>query len=126
MQTKVLVCGGREFDDWDLLYSTLYEIFDNGCVSLSDPFIIIEGGAKGADFLARVWAKYMAIEFEAVSYEEYPADWKKYGKSAGHIRNKQMLEEGNPDLVLVFPGGSGTANMVSQAKKRGVPIRVVS
>lgn len=118
---RVLVCGGREYDDWDTLYSTLYDIFDDGERPLTNPFVVISGGAKGADFLARVWAKFMSIEFPSVSYEEYPADWKTHGKAAGPIRNKQMLEEGKPDLVVAFPGGTGTANMVKQAKEKGVP-----
>lgn len=122
---RVLVCGGREFDDWDTLYSTLYEVFDNGVRPLNEPFTVIEGGAKGADFLARVWAKYMSIEYP-VSFEEYPADWKSHGKSAGSIRNQQMLDQGKPDLVVAFPGGSGTADMVKRAKNAGVKIMEVN
>lgn len=118
---RVLVCGGREFDDWDVLNYTLYEIFDSGLRDLNDPFIIIQGGAKGADFLARVWGKYRAIEFP-VEVVEYPADWKTHGKAAGGIRNQQMLDEGKPDLVVAFPGGVGTADMVLRAKKAGVEV----
>lgn len=118
---KVLVCGGRDYDSWDVLYSTLYEIFDSGLRDLSEPFIVVEGGATGADFLARVWAKYMAIEFP-VTFEEYPADWKAHGKAAGAIRNQQMLDLAKPELVVAFPGGRGTADMVSRAKKAGVKV----
>lgn len=120
--SKILVCGGREFDDWDLLYTTLYDIFDNGKRSLNEPLIIIEGGATGADFLARVWAKYMSIEFP-VSYKEYKADWKTYGRSAGPIRNQQMLDE-NPDIemVVAFPGGVGTNDMVERSVKKGLEV----
>lgn len=115
---RVLVCGGREFDDWDLLCKTMLEI---GCVGrgVLSELTIIEGEAKGADFLARVWAKWLGVKYEA-----YPADWKKHGLSAGFIRNKQMLES-NPDLVVAFPGGRGTANMVSIAKEAGVPVKIV-
>jgi hypothetical protein len=118
---RVLVCGGREFDDWDLLNHTLYELFDSGLRDLTEPFVIIQGGAKGADFLGRVWGKYKAIEYP-VEVIEYPADWKQYGKAAGSIRNKQMLDKGNPDLVVAFPGGTGTADMVRRAKKAGVEV----
>lgn len=52
----------------------------------------------------------------------YLADWKTHGLNAGPIRNKQMLDEGKPDLVLAFPGGRGTANMVTQARKAGVRV----
>lgn len=110
---RILVCGGRDFDNWDLLSDTLdfesdYAVRGN---------VIIQGGAIGADFLARVWA----VD-RRVSYEEYPADWKKYGKAAGPIRNQQMLDEGKPDLVVAFPGGFGTADMVRRARKAGVEV----
>lgn len=119
---RILVCGGTGFDNWDLLYSTLYEIHDRRS-DLSKPLTIIEGGAIGADFLARVWAKYMDIpEPGLYIVEEYPANWKKYGRAAGPIRNQQMLDEGKPDLVVAFPGGTGTADMVKRAKKAGIEV----
>ena len=108
---RVLVCGGREFSNWRLLYSEL-----NRLVGHTVP-IIIQGGAKGADFLGKVYADYFDLETI-----EYPADWKKYGKAAGPIRNQQMLDEGKPDLVVAFPGGTGTADMVRRAKKAGVKV----
>lgn len=121
---RVLVCGGREFDDWVLLSSTIHaELDKRGLVNQdifdlhSPPITVIQGGAKGADFLGRVWAKMWGFP-----YEEYPADWKTYGKSAGHIRNQQMLDAGKPDIVLAFPGGTGTADMVRKAKKAGVEV----
>lgn len=112
---RILVCGGRDFDNWSLLDMTLIRI----CWDVEE-IIIIEGGARGADFLARVWAKHCGFE-----YEEYPADWNKYGKSAGYIRNKQMLTEGDPDLVVAFPGGKGTADMIKQAREAGVEVREI-
>lgn len=57
-----------------------------------------------------------------IRVEEYPADWARFGKSAGYLRNKQMLEEGKPDLVVAFPGGRGTANMIAIAMKAGVKV----
>ena len=111
------MCGGREFDDWGLMCSTLDEIL----FSESRPLTIIEGGAKGADFLGRVWAK-----LRSCPYKEYPADWKTHGGAAGPIRNKQMLEEGKPDLVVAFAGGSGTRDMIRQAEKAGVKVVEVS
>lgn len=108
---KVLVCGGREFDDWSLLTETLEDL------PWGRPTEIIQGGAKGADFLARVWAKYQGI-----LYTEFPADWKQFGRAAGSIRNTQMLDEGKPDYVVAFPGGYGTADMVRQARREGVTV----
>lgn len=81
-----------------------------------DEITIIHGCANGVDTIAGGWAKgYYNIE-------EYPAQWDKYGKSAGFIRNKQMLEEGKPDIVIAFPGGKGTKMMVDLAKKAGVEV----
>lgn len=118
---RVLVCGGREYDDWELLNRTLryweYESVLYDKMKDVKWATFIEGEAKGADFLTRVWCKYMNIP-----YEGYPADWKKYGKAAGGIRNQQMLEEGKPDLVVAFPGGRGTADMIRRAKEYGVEV----
>lgn len=112
---RVLVCGGREFDDWKLLSETLQFKF----AGYSPNLTIIQGGAKGADFLSKVWAKYIGWN---VRVEEYPADWKQYGKAAGSIRNQQMLDEGKPDIVVAFPGGIGTADMIRRAKKANVEV----
>jgi len=65
------------------------------------------------------------LEAKAMQLAPYPADWKRYGYKAGPIRNKQMLVEGKPDVVLAFPRGSlsetrGTKDMVKQARKAGV------
>lgn len=112
---RILVCGHREFDDWNLLCLTL------GSYASSDN-TIIEGEAKGADFLARVWSKW-----QGVPYEAYPADWKTYGKKAGPIRNAQMLKEGKPDLVIAFlaKGSVGTKDMINQSLKAGVEVRII-
>ena len=108
---KMLVCGGREFSN----YTELQRILD-GLHSLEPVDMLIHGGALGADRLAARWAfsrKVVAVAF--------PADWEKHGKAAGPMRNQRMLEE-KPDMVVAFPGGRGTADMVRRAKKAGVPI----
>lgn len=145
---RVLVCGGREFADFPLrsngavdrshprfsqaqkernfIICTLDKFcIDRGLVTASDSYgnwlpdniIIIQGGARGADRAADEWA---IINW--VPLETYLPDWDKYRKAAGPIRNKQMLDEGKPDVVIAFPGGRGTANMVSLAKKAGVEV----
>lgn len=112
---RVLVCGGRDFKE----ASKVFEILDEYIVSGLDT--IIQGGAKGADSLAKHWCKVVNCKCE-----EYLADWDKYGKRAGYIRNKQMLEEGKPDLVIAFPGGKGTAMMIKLSKEAGVEVLEVS
>ena len=111
----VLVCGGRDFDNRDLVTSTLDRIHRERTIKL-----LIHGAANGADQLANDWA--VAAQ---VSCQSYPADWLKLGRAAGPARNKQMLVEGKPHLVVAFPGGRGTANMVRQAKQMGVEVMQV-
>lgn len=77
---------------------------------------IIHGDAKGADRLAKRWAEYYGVD-----QEPFPADWRKHGYAAGPIRNRQMLDEGVPNLVIGFPGGAGTKDMTDTSIKRGIP-----
>ena len=113
---KVLVCGGRNFDDATLVSATLSHINNNHGIS-----VIIHGGASGADTLAELFAN-----IKGISTQRYPANWQKHGRAAGPIRNKHMLEFSKPDLVIAFEGGRGTANMVSLAKKAGVTVLMVT
>ncbi len=106
---KILVCGGRDFSDWDLLASTLDRL---------GPSSIVHGAARGADTLAGVYAQKKKLPCQA-----FPADWKKYGKSAGFRRNEDMLKRSNPDLVLAFPGGNGTTHMVRTARNHGYQVK---
>lgn len=110
---RVLVCGGRDYNDKGFIYMTL-NIIDK---ELGPIEMILEGGAGGADRLAYRWA------CETITpVRTYGADWEKHGKGAGPIRNNRMLREGKPDIVVAFPGGKGTAHMVSIAKRAGVDI----
>jgi hypothetical protein len=110
---KILVCGGRDYNDRE----RIYRVLDNAAKALGD-IIIIHGGANGADKISGDWASERNFDVEV-----YPADWDKYKKAAGFIRNSQMLNEGKPDIVLAFPGGKGTAMMISIAEKAGVKVR---
>lgn len=110
---KVLVCGGRDFNDSLTLGSWLGGIHkNNGPITL-----LIEGGARGADYMARKFA-----EWQGIPVKTFHANWDVHGKAAGPIRNRQMLVEGQPDLVVAFEGGRGTANMVQQAEAAGVRV----
>lgn len=119
---RVLVCGGRDFSNWELLCNTLDNLYDFD----TDPYMtVISGGAKGADTLAEVWVRHSRTAEEDTQYifsEVYLANWDKHGNSAGPIRNQQMLDEGRPDLVIAFPGGKGTADMIRRSKKAGVKV----
>ena len=113
---RVLVCGGRTYNGdrpWNHVTSVLSEIHRKTPISA-----IIQGGAGGADFLAKCWAGMYRVKCITV-----PALWKEHGKAAGPIRNKRMLVDFKPDLVVAFPGGRGTADMVRQAQEAGVKVR---
>ena len=99
------------FDDWAVLCSSLDALHAQHPITC-----VIQGEAKGADFLGRVWAKYRGILFES-----YPADWNTHKRAAGSIRNQQMLDEGAPEYVVAFPGGSGTADMIGRARNANLP-----
>ncbi len=115
---SVLVCGGRDYHNRVKVYSVLDKLDSDphSCIGT-----IIEGGAKGADRLGRDWAEQWAKE-RNILVKTFVADWDTHGKAAGYIRNQQMLVEGKPDLVVAFPGGKGTANMVKLAKDAGVEV----
>lgn len=116
---RILVCGGRYYKDQDTVNKTLFDI-----TGLRDQYnfgTIIHGNARGADSLGASWGYRMGWKVEA-----YPADWKQYGKKAGYLRNKQMLDEGKPDLVVAFPGGKGTAMMIKLAKEASIEVREVN
>lgn len=113
---RVLVCGGRDYSNNENVFKALDAVWGNSIGVL----VVIEGGARGADSAASAWA--LAHEALGVKHEEYKADWTKYGKRAGHIRNSTMLREGKPDLVVAMPGGRGTQNMIKQAQQAGVPV----
>lgn len=108
---RVLVCGGRDYENYAELSRTL-----NSRTAPID--CIIHGCATGADELASQWAR-----LHGVSEWRFTANWKAHGKAAGPIRNSAMLSVGRPHLVIACPGGRGTADMVRKA--RGVFIPVV-
>lgn len=115
---RVLICGGRDFVDRLKLEKFLDDRF--GCAGHPDerrPVSFIAGGARGADTLAYDWACSRGWWTDV-----YRADWDRYGKAAGAIRNQRMLDEGKPDLVVAFPGGTGTADMVKRAELAGVKV----
>uniref|UniRef100_A0A6M3LQJ5 YspA cpYpsA-related SLOG domain-containing protein n=1 Tax=viral metagenome TaxID=1070528 RepID=A0A6M3LQJ5_9ZZZZ len=108
----IIVCGGRHFSNYSYLHGFL------NCLNIIRPITRIRhGNASGADTYADEWARNLGIPREPC-----PAHWVRYGKAAGPIRNGDMLSMGDVDLVVAFPGGRGTADMVEQAKAAGVGV----
>jgi SLOG family YspA-like protein len=125
---RVLVCGGRGLDREEVhhdLERVAIEHFPRTATDQYGNYLfeveIIAGGAPGADHAAIDWAIVNWCPFK-----EFHANWQKHGKAAGPIRNQQMLDEGKPDLVVAFPGGRGTADMVRRSKEAGVKVIEVS
>lgn len=106
---KILVCGGRYYSNAELMARVLIAL---------RPTKIIHGAARGADALAAQCAEISFVDAEAFPADWYPNKDGKVDRSAGPRRNAQMLKE-KPDLVLAFPGGVGTENMVKQARAKG-------
>lgn len=127
---RILVCGGRDFTNYELLRETLDDIiFERAWTLTEDVYgnflpnvVIIHGGAKGADLLADQWA---VVNWAGL--EEYKAEWDKYGNRAGPIRNQRMLDEGKPQLVVAFPtpNSKGTWDMIRRAKRHGIETIIV-
>lgn len=105
---KALICGGRDFNDSAFICLALDKLHEEYNFTS-----VIQGGAKGADSLAKMWA-----ESRLINCETFPAEWRKYGPAAGPIRNQKMLDE-NPDIVIGFSGGNGTMDMMMRARKKG-------
>jgi hypothetical protein len=117
---RVLVCGDRHWKDDRLIHGALAALKER-----HGRFVVIEGGANGADTLA--W--HVATDELLLDVETFPADWTKYKRAAGPLRNRQMLDT-KPDLVLAFHDNiersRGTKDCVEEARRRGIPVRVVS
>lgn len=112
---KILVCGGRGYADGEFLQAQLDELRRDHHITH-----VIHGAAPGADCLAGNWGRLRGVQVVAC-----PANWGYYGKFAGYKRNEAMAQL-TPDLVVAFPGGSGTRSMVSIAEGHLIPVRMVT
>lgn len=112
---RILICGDRKWENQWSISIYLQKLPKN------QDTIIIHGKAKGADSLAGLIAS--TLDMKVI---EYPANWKRYGRAAGMIRNQQMLDEGKPKLVVYFhndlDNSKGTKDMVNRAIKAGIPV----
>lgn len=111
---RVLVTGSRRWRMGTPIFNALVERYEPGAV-------LIEGEAPGADVISRRLG-------ERIGYKilPFPADWDRYGRSAGPIRNTQMLEEGKPTDVLAFPlpDSKGTWDMIDKALAAGLKVSI--
>jgi len=120
---RLLVCGSRTWTNYRLLRQVVEDIVCNEFEA--EPFVLIEGDARGADRMAAHLARRYGWDLEV-----YPAHWRTEGRTAGIRRNLRMLHQARPDLVLAFvdkplPTSRGTAHMVAIARAAGLPVRVI-
>lgn len=107
------VTGGRRFTDEKFVWDCLTDFM----VQSGPLAVMINGMAReGVDLFAYNWANRVGLDVR-----EFPADWDRYGEAAGPIRNQEMIDL-NPDMevLLVFPGGSGTRDMTKRCRKAGI------
>lgn len=118
---RIIIAGTRSFNDYALLRKTMCSLF--GQVSPSQMEVISGHCPTGADSLGEIFARRNGIRLTT-----FPANWEKYGKAAGPIRNKQMAEYVSTDgyLVAFWDGKSrGTKNMIEEAYRVGVTVKIV-
>jgi len=112
---KVIICGDRYWDNEDLIFNELS--------NLPEGTIVVHGGAKGADTIGGMVAMRLGFEVRV-----YPAEWERYGRAAGIIRNSMMLEE-KPDLILAFHSNieksKGTKDMINKGSKAGIEVKLI-
>jgi hypothetical protein len=110
---KVLCCGSRNWHNIEKVVNAFSELLKEGPIER-----ILQGGAVGADH----WCALEATR-RGIRVFEYPAEWDKYGRSAGYIRNKEMIDE-NPDVVLAFQRdkSKGTQHTIDLAQKKGIRV----
>lgn len=116
---KLIIAGGRGFNDYDLLEREVLTFISHCGVSLQD-IEIVSGGASGADKLGEIFANRRDISFRI-----FPANWKKYGRAAGPIRNQEMAKY-STHLIAFWNGESkGTKNMITVAKKSNLVTKII-
>jgi hypothetical protein len=111
---RILITGGREYSNQQYVNEVLDKVMD---FYGADNMCIIQGGAKGADAQSKRWAIANGVCCINVN-----ANWEHYRNQAGPIRNNWMLDFCMPEMVIAFPGGSGTNHMISIARKSGIAV----
>lgn len=112
---RVIIAGCRTFTD----YRDLHELV-RGSGIRKKISLIITGGAKGADALGKEYAKINEID-----HFEYLPEWERFGRSAGPIRNKKMIEAADALLAIWDGSSKGTAHIISEARKKGIFVKIL-
>ena len=113
---RVIIAGSRSFRNFNLLVNKCDKILS----AVQEPIVIVSGTAQGADRLGERYA-----ELRGYGIDRHPAQWEKFGKSAGYKRNVEMAK--SADALIAFPVGAtrGTQHMIKIATDTGMPVRVI-
>lgn len=116
---RVLVTGSRFWSDRQAVFRAL----DDQLKQADGLLTVVHGAAAGADTFAGCWAAIRGHETNRVAVEPHPAEWHIYGKSAGPMRNQEMVDLG-ADVCLAFPKGDsrGTRHCMTAAAHAGIPV----
>lgn len=116
---KLIIAGTRSFNDYQLLENSIIPMFLH-ISHLEDIEEVVSGCCSGADQLGEKWGKAL---YKKIT--RFPADWKKYGKAAGPIRNRQMAEYADQAIVFWDGSSKGALNMIQTMRELGKPVYVV-
>ena len=113
---RLIIAGGRDFTDLPLMTEKL----DHLIKQTDEPIVVISGTARGADQTGEAYAKSKGFRVE-----RYPAQWDKYGMSAGYRRNEQMADQATHCVVFWDGKSRGSKHMIDIAERKGLELRVV-
>ncbi len=109
---KTIIAGSREITD----YKIVKKAIKKSGFKITE---VVSGKARGVDTLGEKWAKEHNIPIK-----KFPADWEKYGRSAGPIRNQEMAKYADALIAIPLPEGKGTQHMIKTARKDGIKVFV--
>jgi hypothetical protein len=113
---RLAIVGYREYNN----FQEFSKLVDAWIIIHGIPDVIISGGGRGTDLLAEVYARNRTIPFVA-----YPADWQRFGRSAGPIRNKIIADQCTDCLAFVHPKSIGTRNTIEEVRKLGKSVYII-
>lgn len=112
---KVIIAGSRDFNDYELLEKTMDKLLQD----VRGRIVVLCGEAHGADALGKRYAQERGY-----AVQSFPADWRLHGRAAGPLRNRQMAAAADACACFWDGRSRGTANMIEEAKRAGLPLRI--
>ena len=112
---RVVISGSRTFTDREVVERVIDRLIER------QDFIIVGDAPHGVDRMVMEYCYHR--EDDLYDWQVFPADWEKYGKRAGHLRNEWMIHDADALIAIFAPGEPtpGTSNALEQARKKGIP-----